>query len=39
MQDIKKLWPELEWIQDPDLRDKVTATWVLALKKSVLKIG
>ncbi|MFO7369138.1 MAG: HDIG domain-containing protein [Bacteroidales bacterium] len=36
MQDIKKLWPELEWIQDRDLRDKVTATWVLALEKSVL---
>jgi putative nucleotidyltransferase with HDIG domain len=36
MMDIKELWPELEWIQDPDLRDKVIATWVLALDKSVL---
>ncbi len=36
MQDIKKLWPELEWIQDRDLREKVAATWLLALKKSVL---
>jgi len=36
MRDIKELWPELEWIQDPDLREKVAATWVLALEKSVL---
>ncbi len=36
MRDIKELWPELEWIQDQDLREKVAATWILALKKSVL---
>ena len=36
-QDILDLWPELEWIQDKDLREKTVKTWELALKKSVLK--
>lgn len=34
---VKKLWPELEWIGNPDLRSKTTLTWELALRKSVLK--
>jgi putative nucleotidyltransferase with HDIG domain len=34
---ILKLWPELEWIQDPELREKTARTWELALEKSVLK--
>jgi len=33
---VKKLWPELEWIRDKSLRDKTAKTWELALKKSVL---
>ncbi|MFH1159674.1 MAG: phosphohydrolase, partial [bacterium] len=33
---IKSLWPELEWINDPDLREKTAKTWELALEKSVL---
>lgn len=33
---VKKLWPELEWINDADLREKVAATWELALQESVL---
>jgi putative nucleotidyltransferase with HDIG domain len=33
---VKSLWPELEWIQDPDLREKTARTWELALQKSVL---
>ena len=37
MQTIYTLWPELEWIQDRDLREKTAKTWELALKKSVLK--
>jgi putative nucleotidyltransferase with HDIG domain len=37
MKNINELWPELEWIQDKDLRDKTAKTWELALKKSVLK--
>jgi len=32
----KKLWPELEWIKNEDLRAKTTNTWALALQKSVL---
>jgi len=32
----KALWPELEWIQDSDLRDKTTKTWALALEQSKL---
>ena len=34
---VKKLWPELEWITDPSLREKTARTWELALEKSVLK--
>jgi len=34
--EVKKLWPELEWIKDDDLRNKTTQTWVLALERSVL---
>ena len=36
---VKKLWPELEWIKDPDLREKSAAVWQLALDKSVLSPG
>jgi putative nucleotidyltransferase with HDIG domain len=34
--DIYKLWPELEWIKNPKLREKTAKTWELALEKSVL---
>ncbi|NTV84199.1 MAG: HDIG domain-containing protein [Bacteroidales bacterium] len=34
---IINLWPELEWIQDQELREKTAKTWELALEKSVLK--
>jgi putative nucleotidyltransferase with HDIG domain len=33
---ILELWPELMWIQDENLREKVAKTWELALEKSVL---
>lgn len=36
IEDLKKLWPELEWIKDPLLREQTTKTWALALKKSVM---
>ncbi len=36
--EIKDLWPELEWILDEDLREKVAKTWELALDRSVLSI-
>jgi len=34
---VKRLWPELDWIKDPSLRERTAKTWELALKKSVLK--
>lgn len=33
---IEKLWPELAWIKDKDLRESTTRTWELALERSVL---
>jgi putative nucleotidyltransferase with HDIG domain len=33
---VEGLWPELEWITDPSLREKVTKTWELALERSPL---
>ncbi|MBZ5587468.1 MAG: HDIG domain-containing protein [Acidobacteriia bacterium] len=33
---VEKLWPELEWIKDDDLRKKVTETWIRALQLSPL---
>ncbi len=34
---IRKLWPELEWINDLALREKTAKTWEKALERSVLK--
>jgi len=33
---VRKLWPELEWIEDEELRGRVTDTWVKALQLSPL---
>ena len=33
---VRKLWPELEWIKDAELREKTARTWELALSRSVL---
>jgi putative nucleotidyltransferase with HDIG domain len=33
---IKKIWPELDWIIDQSLREKTARTWELALERSVL---
>jgi putative nucleotidyltransferase with HDIG domain len=33
---VRELWPELEWISDPDLREKVARTWVRAFELSPL---
>jgi putative nucleotidyltransferase with HDIG domain len=33
---VKKLWPELEWIKDTSLREKTARTWEIALERSVL---
>jgi putative nucleotidyltransferase with HDIG domain len=37
-EEIRKLWPELEWINDPDLREKTARTWETALERSVLTV-
>jgi len=31
-----ELWPELNWINDEELKEKTAKTWALALKRSVL---
>ncbi|MBG0858636.1 MAG: HDIG domain-containing protein [Bacteroidales bacterium] len=33
---IKKLWPELDWISDSSIREKTAETWDLAFRRSVL---
>jgi len=33
---ILELWPEIAWIENDELREQVTKTWELALKKSIL---
>ena len=33
---VEMLWPELEWISDPELKEQVTNTWVLAFERSPL---
>ncbi len=33
---VERLWPELEWIADVDLRERVARTWELALERSPL---
>jgi putative nucleotidyltransferase with HDIG domain len=35
-EEVKMLWPELEWITDELLREKTARTWELALSRSVL---
>jgi putative nucleotidyltransferase with HDIG domain len=37
MNEIYELWPELDWIEDVDLREKTAKVWELALRRSVLK--
>ncbi|MCA9756895.1 MAG: HDIG domain-containing protein [Candidatus Eisenbacteria bacterium] len=33
---VDKLWPEIEWIQNPELRESVRKTWILAFERSPL---
>jgi putative nucleotidyltransferase with HDIG domain len=35
--EVLELWPEIEWISDPNLREKTARTWEIALERSVLK--
>ncbi len=34
---VKRLWPELEWISDGSLREKVIDTWVKGFELSPLE--
>jgi putative nucleotidyltransferase with HDIG domain len=34
---IKRLWPEIDWIGNLQLREQVTETWIKALERSPLK--
>lgn len=34
---VQRLWPELEWIESPELREQVTLTWVRAFELSPLE--
>jgi putative nucleotidyltransferase with HDIG domain len=33
---VEELWPELEWIEDAELRGQVTQTWIRAFEQSPL---
>jgi putative nucleotidyltransferase with HDIG domain len=33
---VKKIWPEIEWIEDKDLREKTLNCWIYAIENSVL---
>jgi putative nucleotidyltransferase with HDIG domain len=35
---VLKIWPEIDWIKNKDLREKVLDCWVYAIKNSVLSI-
>jgi len=37
-EEVKKLWPELDWIKDVSLRESTAKTWEIALERSVLTI-
>ena len=34
---VKELWPEIDWIASPKLREQVTQTWIRALQRSPLQ--
>ncbi|PYX90302.1 MAG: phosphohydrolase [Acidobacteria bacterium] len=34
---VQRLWPEIDWIQNTQLREQVTQTWMKALERSPLK--
>ncbi|MCZ6598939.1 MAG: HDIG domain-containing protein [Planctomycetota bacterium] len=36
-EEVQRLWPELEWIQDEDLREKTLQTWILGFERSPLE--
>ncbi len=36
-EEVKRLWPEIEWIQNAELKEKVTQVWIDALDNSPLE--
>ncbi len=34
---VERLWPELDWIRSPELRERVLQTWMLAFEQSPLE--
>ena len=34
---VKQLWPEIDWIENPELREQVTQVWTNALERSPLE--
>jgi len=34
---VKKIWPEIDWIDNEELKEKVTLCWVYAIENSVLE--
>ena len=34
---VERLWPELEWIENPELQEQVTQTWMKAFEQSPLE--
>ncbi len=38
MNPVEKLWPELEWIKDPEMRRRTARVWETALQRSVLTV-
>ena len=39
LEQVRELWPELEWIQDAKLREQTAQTWARALELSPLTIA
>ena len=35
-EDINRIWPEIQWIKDAGLKEKVTQVWMAALERSPL---
>jgi len=35
-EEVERLWPELEWIEDPELRERTLRTWTRAFEASPL---
>lgn len=35
--EVMEIWPEINWISDPELREKTAMVWHTALEKSVLR--